>query len=87
MGAVVKDRDLKDAFDMAAAAAAVDEACPTIDRYGQRRYTVQQGLRNAHAAREDSAATLIYLSKVLPRIEFGVFVCACMLALVLWRVW
>jgi len=79
--------DLAGASEMAAAWAKDDGVYPEVTRDGERRYTVQQGLRNAHVAREDSAAALILLAEVLPRLEWGLWVCLVLLGVILWRVW
>lgn len=57
---------------------------------GDYRYTVQQGLRSAHCAREDSAATLILMRPTLHKlqsIQHALWVIIFLLAVIVWKVW
>lgn len=62
----------------------------TTDDPERPRYTIQQGLRAAHFAREDAATGLIVASAALKgtgRAEKMLWAIIALLALILWRVW
>lgn len=62
----------------------------TDDDPERPHYTVQQGLRAAHFAREDAATNLVLLGATLRgqrRILRLLWVTVALLALILWRVW
>lgn len=62
----------------------------TPDDPDRPRYTAQQGLRAAHFAREDAAATYMLSAAILAslrRVEVAGWMAIALLLVILWRVW
>ena len=85
MDAAAKDsvsRDYYGAALVAMRSAEQDQLHPTIDKYGEARFAVQQGLKAACHAREDVAAILLIQQAVLRRLQgLRLSACACFVAL------
>jgi hypothetical protein len=63
---------------------------PYLTEDGKFEYEIQQGLRSAHWAREDSAATLILMRPVLYALRDAkrlLWAVIALLTVVAWRVW
>lgn len=58
-----------EACQAAAAQARSNGILPREDRYGELKYTIQQGLKASCHGREDSAATLLLQLKLLQRLD------------------
>lgn len=70
--------------------AKADGLHPHLSEGGEYEYEVQQGLRSAHWAREDSAATLILMRPVLYGLRAAhilLWIAIALLAAILWRIW
>lgn len=79
-----------EASEMATLWAKNDGLHPTWTDEGEYRYTAQQGLRAAHLAREDSAATLILMRPTLHKlrnIQRLLWIIILLLGAIVWKVW